>query len=145
VVEGDLDWGRAKLVDPELLDPSFSWTILLEKRWTLPRGMVMLGELARVVRGIASGASEFFLLSEDEARSYEIEREFLRSAIPSARTLVKLSCYIFRQEDWHLLRAKGEKVYFFWCPQTQGRARGHESPRVHQDGGEERLPCALLS
>ena len=137
VVEGDLDWGRAKLVDPELLDPSFSWTILLEKRWTLPRGMVMLGELARVVRGIASGANEFFLLSEDEARSYGIEREFLKSAVPSARTLVKLGCYIFRQEDWHLLRAKGEKVYFFWCRRRREELKGTKALEYIKIGEEK--------
>jgi hypothetical protein len=122
--EGDLGWGRAKLVDPELLDPDRSWTPLLEDRGTLPSRAVRLGEVAKVIRGVATGANEFFLLSETEARRYGIEREFLRLAIPSARALVKLGCIVFRQGDWSLLRAGGEKVYFFWCRKRREELEG---------------------
>jgi hypothetical protein len=135
--EGDLGWGRAKPVDPELLDPGSSWTTLPESGWAPPRGMVALGELAEVVRGIATGANEFFLLSEDETRRYRIEREFLRPAVPSARALAKLGLLIFRQEDWNLLRAKGEKVYLFWCRRRREELGGTKALEYIRMGEEK--------
>jgi hypothetical protein len=134
--EGDLGWGKAKLVDPELLDPNSSWTPLFERGWTPPPGTVELGGLAKVVRGIATGANDFFLLSESEARRWGIEREFLKPAVPSARSLAKLGCLILKPGDWELLRAKGEKVYLFWCRKRRDELEGTRA-LAYIERGEE--------
>jgi len=134
--EGDFGWGKAKLVDPELLDPNSSWTPLFENKWTPPPGTVELGALARVVRGIATGANEFFLLSESDARKWGIEREFLKPAVPSARALAKLGCLILKPSDWNLLRAKGEKVYLFWCRKRREELEGTRALEYIEKGEE---------
>jgi hypothetical protein len=134
--EGDLGWGKAKLADPELLDPNSSWTPLFEKGWTPPPGTVELGELAKVVRGIATGANEFFLLSESDARRWGIEREFLKPAVPSARSLAKLGCLILKPGDWDFLRAKGEKVYLFWCRKRRNELEGTRALEYIEKGEE---------
>jgi adenine-specific DNA methylase len=134
--EGDLGWGKAKLADLELLDPNSSWTPLFEKEWTPPPGTVELGELAKVVRGIATGANEFFLLSESDARRWGIEREFLKPAVPSARSLAKLGCLILKPSDWDFLRAKGEKVYLFWCRKRRNELEGTRALEYIEKGEE---------
>jgi len=135
--EGDLGWGRAKLVDPELLDPGSNWTPLFESEWIPPPGTVELGVLAEVVRGIATGANEFFLLSEDDVRRYGIEREYLKPAVPSARVLSRLGFLIFKPGDWNLLRAKGEKVYFFWCRRRREELEGTKALKYIELGEEK--------
>ena len=134
--EGGLGWGRAKFVDPELLDPNSSWTPLFERAWTPPPGTVELGRLARVVRGIATGANEFFLLSESDARRWGIEQEFLKPAVPNARSLTKLGCLIFKPGDWDFLRAKGERMYLFWCRKRRGELEGTRALKYIERGEE---------
>ena len=115
---GDLGWGRASLVSFDMLNPSSKWTSLFEPAGVTspPALMMKLGELAKISRGIATGANEFFTLSEEEAKKYDIEHEFLRPVVVSARLLVKhLRGYVLRKEDWNLMRAKGEKIYLLWC------------------------------
>jgi len=46
---------------------------------------VALGELAKVLRGVATGANEFFFLTEEQAESYHIPPEFLLRAVGRTR------------------------------------------------------------
>lgn len=47
----------------------------------------VLGDLFRISRGLATGANEFFLLSDDQAAEYQIPRAFLRPILPAPRHL----------------------------------------------------------
>ena len=113
-MEGDYGWGRAKLCDLTSVDPSAKWTPLFKAvvGGVRPDFMTKLGALARVSRGIATGANEFFTLSEGEVRAFGIEREYLRPVVAAARYL---KGYDFTKEDWESLRREGKKVYLLWC------------------------------
>jgi type I restriction-modification system DNA methylase subunit len=113
-VERDYGWGRVKLCNLASIDPSTKWTPLFKvmTRRVMPHFMTKLGALANISRGIATGANEFFTLTEKEARSYGIEREYLKPVIAGARYL---KGYDFTESDWELLQRRGKKVYLLWC------------------------------
>jgi len=135
--EGSYRWGHAKLVDAEILDASRRWTPLFEaaSEISLPGPVVKLGAIAKVSRGIATGANEFFTLSEADVRRYGIEREFLRPVVASARQLTKyLQGYVLRESDWDYMRAKGEKVYLLWCFKGKDGLHGTNVLRYIEEG-----------
>lgn len=125
--EGGYRWGYAKLVDTEILKASHRWTPLFETapEISLPGLLTKLGALAKVSRGIATGANEFFTLSENEVRRHNIEHEYLKPVVASARQLTKyLKGYIFRESDWDYMRARGEKIYLLWCFKRKDELQG---------------------
>lgn len=48
---------------------------------------VVLGDLFKVQRGIATGSNEFFVLSREDARGLGLPKKFLRPILPSPRAL----------------------------------------------------------
>ncbi len=70
-------------VDVTALEPGVRWSR------PAPRSQsgVQLGELARVHRGIATGANAYFCLAEDERERRRIDRELLRPCTTSPRVL----------------------------------------------------------
>lgn len=135
-VERDYEWGRAKLCSLASVDPSMKWTPLFKvaARRAMPPFMVKLSALAKVSRGIATGANEFFTLTEQEARGYGIEREYLRPVVAGARYL---KGYDFTEGDWELLRRRGEKVYLLWCFKQREGLRGTSVLKYIERGEEE--------
>lgn len=69
-------WGGKYLRAPEIY-----WTILEKGKDKL----VKLGDVAEVRFGIKTGANEFFYLTDEQARHWKIEKEFLRPIIKSPR------------------------------------------------------------
>ena len=106
-------WGRGKPIDLTSIDPSKRWKHLIESShpYMASGRLIPLGEIAEIMRGIATGANEFFTLSEGEVKKYGLEREYLKPAIVGARYL---RGYIFTHEDWNRLRDAGRKVYLLW-------------------------------
>lgn len=135
-VEKDYEWGRVRLCNLASIDPSTKWTPLFEvvTARAMPHFMTKLGSLAKISRGIATGANEFFTLTEHEVRIYGIEREYLKPVIPSARYL---KGYDFTESDWELLKREGRKVYLLWCFRRKEELRG-TSVLNYIERGEER-------
>mgnify|MGYP003876416771 CR=1 FL=1 len=110
----DYGWGRIKLCDLASIDPTTKWTPLFEELTvrTMSPFMTELAKLAKVSRGIATGANKFFVLSKLEVKRYGIEREYLRPVVAGARYI---RGYDFTKADWELLRNERKKVYLLWC------------------------------
>ena len=53
----------------------------------VPREAVRVGELFTVKRGIATGANQFFIVTEEQAKQYRLPSAFLRPILPSPRHL----------------------------------------------------------
>ncbi|MDM7276018.1 MAG: N-6 DNA methylase [Thermoprotei archaeon] len=63
------------------------------------------------VRGVRNvGGEEFFYLSEEEAKRYQIPQEFLHPLIPSPR---HLKFFTLTVDDWKGLRSEGKNCYLF--------------------------------
>jgi len=138
--EGSYRWGRARLVDAETLNTSHRWTPLFETTLEvgLPNLLTKLSTLAKVTRGIATGANEFFTLSEREVREHGIEREYLKPVVASARQLSRyVRGYVLRRDDWDYMRGKGEKVYLLWCFKRKEELQGSNVLK-YIERGEER-------
>jgi hypothetical protein len=77
----------------ESLIPTSKWTQLFEEKLEATRigqtalVRVRLGELFEIKRGIATGANEFFILTEAEAQQRGLPTEFLKPILPSPRYL----------------------------------------------------------
>jgi len=74
-----------------------------------------LGELAQVGIGYVTGNNQFFHLSRDEARSFQIPSRFLRPSLLRSG-IVRGLC--FSRRDWSGLRDQGEKVYLLSLPRV---------------------------
>lgn len=121
--ERSYEWGLVKSCDLTVMDPTAKWTPLFNElaAKAVPPFITKLGALAKVSRGIATGANEFFTLSELEVKSYGVELEYLKPVIASARYLVG---YDFTKTDWELLKKKGRKAYLLWCFKRKDELRG---------------------
>lgn len=105
---------------PAQLRPDAKWLPLLARTATIPvllprRRTIPLGELADVKRGIATGANEFFTLSESERTAQMIPATDLRPCTTKAPHAPGLR---FTADDWAALREAGAKIYVL-NPQTQ--------------------------
>jgi tRNA1(Val) A37 N6-methylase TrmN6 len=122
-VERDYGWGRVKLRRLTDVDPYVKWTPLFREdaRKTMPHFITKLGSLASISRGIATGANEFFTLSEEEVRRYGIERKYLKPVVIGARYL---KGYDFTEGDLESLKREGKKVYLLWCFKRKEELRG---------------------
>ena len=122
-LERDYGWGRVKLRRLTDMDPYIKWTPLFREdtRRTMPHFITKLGSLASISRGIATGANEFFTLSEEEVRRYGIERKYLKPVVTGARYL---EGYDFTEGDLESLKREGKKVYLLWCFKRKEELRG---------------------
>lgn len=104
--------------------PGFDNTIInnemdIEKKWSfyyrkneIPeyKNMVEFNEYARVYRGIATGANDFFLLDEEKKDKYNINKDFLLPVITKA---AYVKDPIFTIGNYNKLKNEGKKIYLF--------------------------------
>jgi adenine-specific DNA methylase len=76
-------------------------------------GVERLGQVADVGIGYVTGFNDFFHLSENEAATWQIPKEFLRPAVDS---LVDHCGLEFSVADWNSRKLAGEKVYLLLAP-----------------------------
>lgn len=99
----------------------------------------VLGDYARVLRGIATGANEFFFLTHQQARELEISNCYLRSAIGRTRDV---ESEILSDETMHALDAKGRPTLLLSidgsAPETLPRALQNYLQTGEQSGLHER-------
>ena len=71
-----------------------------------------LQDFATAKRGLATGANDFFVLTDEEASELGIERQFLRPVLAKAHDA---PYFDFVKEDWVNLKENGKKVWLFSC------------------------------
>lgn len=74
-----------------------------------------LGEISQVGIGYVTGNNDFFHLSVDEARSFQIPSRFLKPSLLRSGIVRGLS---FSRRDWNELRDQGAKVYLLSLPRV---------------------------
>jgi adenine-specific DNA-methyltransferase len=98
---------------PSSLDAEAKWLRLFPATpaaptWLPDQRMVALGSLAEVRRGIATGANEFFTLTEAERADHAIPTEYARLCITKAAHAPHL---VFTADDLAGLRETNKKIY----------------------------------
>ena len=97
---------------------------------------VRLGQLADVGIGYVTGGNDYFHLSPETAREWNIPSEFLRPTIRRGRALKGLR---FTQQDWKAALGSGEVGYLLYIPPSaelpqavQRYIQHGQDQRVHQ-------------
>jgi len=84
------------LLAPELSKTVSAKALRLESKWTrFPHraeavsdpGQIVLSDLFRIQRGLATGDNQFFILSREQASTHQIPKRFLTPILPSPRYL----------------------------------------------------------
>lgn len=85
---------------------------------------ICLGDLVRVMRGVATGANEFFFLTKSQVREFGISEEFLRLAVGRTRDVEDAE---LTSDGMIALSAKGRPTLLF---SPDGRALSDFPPAV---------------
>lgn len=116
-LRGTFEWGHVNIIPYSRVEVNEKWTIYANSEAPTIRSplIVPLRELALVMRGIATGANEFFTLTDDEILKWKIEPEFLKPVISRTRDIQN---YILTREDLERLGKMGKKRWLFYCNLT---------------------------
>jgi len=105
-------WGIVSPITFQELQPCRKWTVIpRENNHFDNRSFVPLSQIARVVRGIATGANSFFVLSDAEVKEWELNPCNLRSVLTRNR---EASGYAFGQDDFGRLGREGKKRWLLY-------------------------------
>ncbi len=82
-----LNLNRREGVSSSQLDPTAKWSALFDGKRPVGAPIAKLGDVASCVRGIATGANDYFTLRESDRRRWRIDRRDLKPCITKARQL----------------------------------------------------------
>lgn len=120
----------ARSVDTSVLRKASKWEPILRGDATAsPPGWVTLGEIATTRRGIATGANEFFLISDATRLAANISEKHILPCIGRSNDVRGLD---FSAEDFARLRADGAKI---WLLNFSSKLSSAE--RTYVERGEE--------
>jgi len=106
------DWGTSHKVDLSELVPRRKWTIIgLENGRFDDEHFVPLSNIAHVMRGIATGANDFFVLSDSEVAEWGLEQAHLRPVLTKTR---EAPGYVFNKADFDRLKREGKKRWLLY-------------------------------
>ena len=109
--EGVFTWGEVRRVTMDQFSPDTKWSNL-RKVNDAAKEQPTLGSVAKIMRGVATGANDYFCLSDEEVSQYRIPEQYLQPVITKTRTAQSLT---FEFSDFESLRMEGRKVWLFSC------------------------------
>jgi adenine-specific DNA-methyltransferase len=110
-------------------------TGLSRPRQLEPKSTYQLKDFARVMRGIATGANEFFFLTNEQAENLGIPEDYLKLAVGRTRDVVS---GVLTQQDIQYLQSKGRPTLLL---SVNGHTHFPESVQNYLKKGEElKLP-----
>ncbi|RLC66958.1 MAG: hypothetical protein DRI48_03505 [Chloroflexi bacterium] len=129
------DWGTSRKVRLSELEPRSKWTVIgRENDRFADEHFVPLSNIARVVRGIATGANDFFVLSDSEVAEWGLEQTNLRPVLTKTR---EAPGYVFKQADFDRLGREGKKRWLLYL--TEPVMPGTPEARYVQHGEARNL------
>jgi adenine-specific DNA-methyltransferase len=119
------EWGLSRNIKLEDLGPRQKWTVVGRRNHrTGNDAFVPLSDVARIMRGIATGANKFFVLSDDEVGAWKLNEAYLRPVLTKTR---EAPGYVFNQTDFERLGNEGKKRWLLYLngPVTDGTPEAH--------------------
>jgi adenine-specific DNA-methyltransferase len=132
------DWGTCRAVDLSALEPRRKWTVIgWENAHFGNETFVPLSSIARIMRGIATGANDFFVLSGSEVAEWGLEKANLRPVLIKTR---EAPGYVFSQADFDRLGHEGKKRWLLYLtrPVTPGTSEARYIQHGQARGLHER-------
>jgi hypothetical protein len=129
------DWGTSRRINFSELEPRRKWTVVGREngRFADDR-FVPLSSVARIVRGIATGANDFFALSDSEVAEWDLEKADLRPVLTKTR---EAPGYVFSRADFDRLGREGKKRWLLYL--TEPVMPGTPKSRYIQHGEARNL------
>lgn len=95
----------------ENLDPNVKWRIYYQKQNSDQYNhLIPFNQIAKVVRGIATGANEYFIFNQEKAQKYGIDDNFLLPCITKSKDV---TLPIFTLENFENLKKKNANIFLF--------------------------------
>jgi len=119
------DWGSSRQIDLSELEPRRKWTVIGYKNDRFDNELfVPLCTIAHIMRGIATGANNFFVLSDGETAEWGLEQASLRPVLTKTR---EVPGYLFSPADFDQLGREGKKRWLLYLtgPVVPGTAEEH--------------------
>ncbi len=105
-------WGTISPITWQELQPRRKWSIIpRENDRFAHESFVPLVQIAHVVRGIATGANNFFVLSDAEVQEWGLNPRYLRPVLTKNR---EASGYVFDQDDFKRIGREGKKRWLLY-------------------------------
>ncbi len=105
-------WASCHEIDVSTLKTTAKWTVMPHTN-TCPDNdhFVPLASIARVMRGIATGANKFFVLSDEEIARWGLNQDELRPVLTKTR---EVPGYIFTSASFEQLGREGKKRWLLY-------------------------------
>ncbi len=125
-------WGITYPIVVQELKPHSKWTIITRENQRLrDERFIPLSKIARIMRGIATGANDFFVLSDAEVERWRLNSRYLRPVLTKNR---EAPGYIFDKADFNRLGLEGKKRWLLYLTEPV-QAGTPEAEYIHY--GEE--------
>ncbi len=131
------------LVPLDALRHSGKWTQFPASTSVETTDELTLGDLFAIKRGLATGSNSFFILSDEDARHWDIPRRFLKPILPGPRYLT--ADVIEALADGS--PAVSPHLYLLDCPESEDKIEA-TWPRFYaylQKGRDEHIPSSYLA
>ncbi len=102
------------------LNPEIKWRAYYQKQNAIRfRNLVPFSNFAKVVRGIATGANEYFTFNQSKARQFSIAEKYL---LPCITKSVDIDGAFFTQDDFEDLKKRDRYVYLLHAKEPNERS-----------------------
>jgi len=106
------EWGTVRPIAQNDLHPSRKWTVITRQNdHFADERFVPLAQISRVMRGIATGANNFFVLSDAEVEKWRLPTAHLRPVLTKTR---EAPGYAFNSSDFERLGREGKKRWLLY-------------------------------
>lgn len=91
------------------LNPQIKWRNYYQKQASLNyQKLIPFHQVAKVVRGIATGANDYFIFNLEKAEKYQINIDYLLPCITKSKDIINA---FFTLEDFERLKANNRNIY----------------------------------
>lgn len=98
-------------INKEKIDPNVKWRKYYQKQQSSKyKNLIKFNEVAKVVRGIATGANDYFSFNIEKARRYKITDNYLLPCITKSQGVNKT---FFTKSDFEILKNSNANVFLF--------------------------------
>jgi adenine-specific DNA-methyltransferase len=106
------EWGSSRKIALADLGPRKKWTVVGRANHRMGNdAFIPLSHIARIMRGIATGANKFFVLADDEVQRWGLNKAHLRPVLTKTR---EAPGYVFDRADFERLGNEGKKRWLLY-------------------------------
>lgn len=104
-------------IDKNKIDPKIKWRKYYQKQQSSKyKNLVKFSEVAKVVRGIATGANDYFSFNIQKAKKHKIDERFLLPCITKSKDIEKP---FFTKDDFEKLKNNNANVFLIDADKKQ--------------------------